>query len=124
MGRRQVKGGPTSRGYGIRHQEERAYRLRRFRPGDPCARCGLPMYGPATELHLDHTDDRTGYLPGLSHARCNTGHGRRRRKQVLPPADPVPPSGYDDLPPYDCTEHGFDRCEFRDEPHHPSGRCW
>jgi hypothetical protein len=37
----------------------------------------MPML-PGQPLDLDHTDDRTAYL-GMSHARCNRGHGRGRR---------------------------------------------
>lgn len=33
----------------------------------PCARCGHPV---GRDFHLDHTDDRTGYL-GPSHPSCN-----------------------------------------------------
>ena len=51
------------------------------RPGQPCARCGLPMY-VAQLLDLDHTDDRTGYL-GLSHRACNRRDGQRKTTAIL-----------------------------------------
>jgi hypothetical protein len=38
-----------------------------------CARCGHLIL-PGEKFHLDHTDDRTGYL-GPSHERCNTSAG-------------------------------------------------
>lgn len=72
--------------YGPKHQAERLARLREFTPGDPCARCGDPMTGPLSTIHLDHTDDRTGYL-GLSHAACNLGAAGRvyaERKRTCP----------------------------------------
>ena len=51
------------------------------RPGQPCARCGLPMY--VTQLlDLDHTDDRAGYL-GLSHRSCNRRAGQRKTTAIL-----------------------------------------
>ena len=51
------------------------------RPGQPCARCGLPMY--VTQLlDLDHTDDRAGYL-GLSHRACNRRDGQRKTTSIL-----------------------------------------
>src|SRR5712672_3554157 len=51
------------------------------RPGQPCARCGQPMY--VTQLlDLDHTDDRTGYL-GLSHRSCNRRDGQRKTTAIL-----------------------------------------
>jgi hypothetical protein len=33
---------------------------------------------PGSDWHLDHRDDRRGYL-GASHARCNTVAGARKR---------------------------------------------
>ncbi len=51
------------------------------RPGQPCARCGRPMY-VSQLLDLDHTDDRTGYL-GLSHRACNRRDGQRKTTAIL-----------------------------------------
>jgi hypothetical protein len=39
-----------------------------------CARCGERI-SPIEDWHLDHADDRTGYL-GPSHVRCNTAAPR------------------------------------------------
>lgn len=78
MGRWQ--GTTTQRGYGRAHQLERERRLTRWHPGDPCARCGQPMWGPADRIHLGHTEDRTGYT-GLEHSDCNTREGARRGNQ-------------------------------------------
>ncbi len=69
-------GTTTERGYGSRHQRERRRQLARWRPGQPCARCGHPMWNPAS-IDLGHTPDRTGYA-GLEHARCNRADGARR----------------------------------------------
>lgn len=69
----------TARGYGSDHQRRRKEMLSRFSPGDPCVRCGWPIADP-TRAHLDHTDDRTGYL-GLAHARCNLAAGARNRRR-------------------------------------------
>ena len=51
------------------------------RPGQPCARCGRPMY-VSQLLDLDHTDDRAGYL-GLSHRACNRRDGQRKTMAIL-----------------------------------------
>lgn len=68
-----MPGDTTRRGYGTAHQRARRNALAAFQPGDPCTRCGLPMW-KRTGLELDHTDDRTGYL-GLAHATCNRRAG-------------------------------------------------
>jgi hypothetical protein len=98
----------------------RARLLRQFRPGQPCARCGAPMLD-ASDVHLDHTDDRRGYL-GLSHAACNTTAPHRRRPPA-PVLDPVPsqwPARELDL----CTDDKV-TCRYggAGKPH-PPGRCW
>lgn len=89
-----MAGRTTSRGYGAAHQK-----LRRRAKAEleqmgrvPCVRCGMPVYAaqpyrppqphvvacksptcPGTcwsTWHLDHTDDRLGYL-GHAHGACN-----------------------------------------------------
>ena len=75
------RGSTEQRGYGTAHRAERKRRLAMFRPGDPCARCGLPMYGPAERIDLGHTADRTAYT-GLEHRSCNRGEGARRGNRM------------------------------------------
>jgi hypothetical protein len=83
-------GTTTERGYGSTHQQLRARLLSVFTPGQPCARCGQPMWGPP--LDLGHTPDRTAYT-GLEHRRCNRGDGARRgnRKRRARRAGPSRP---------------------------------
>jgi hypothetical protein len=56
-----------------------------------CARCGEAI-SPWEEWHLDHNDDRTGYI-GPSHAKCNLSAAGKRSR---PPA----PAGRVDLAEY------------------------
>jgi hypothetical protein len=81
-----AKGSTTQRGYGWPHRKLREALLARWRPGDPCARCGQPMLyrwiiGPdgkqVSAIDLGHTEDRTGYT-GLEHRACNRTEGARR----------------------------------------------
>lgn len=46
-----------------------------------CARCDQPILADQT-WHLDHRDDRNGYL-GPSHSRCNLAAGRRAHQAQL-----------------------------------------
>jgi|SwirhisoilCB1_FD_contig_31_10443577_length_746_multi_5_in_0_out_0_1 hypothetical protein len=80
------QGTTTARGYGSSHQALRARLLAAWKPGQPCARCGQPMwhrwkldqYGRrVTALHLGHTDDRRGYT-GLEHDTCNLRDGQAK----------------------------------------------
>jgi hypothetical protein len=68
----------AARGYGAKHQAERKRRLAALRDGDPCCRCGQPMWRiQAPSLHLDHNDqDRTKYR-GLAHGDCNRNAGAK-----------------------------------------------
>lgn len=75
------KGTTEQRGYGTAHRAERDRRLARWKPGDPCARCGRPMYGPPALIDLGHTADRTAYT-GLEHRSCNRGEGARRGNRM------------------------------------------
>lgn len=43
-------------------------------PGQPCSRCGLPMF-VSQRLHLDHSDDGATWR-GLAHASCNLRAGQ------------------------------------------------
>jgi hypothetical protein len=79
-------GTTTQRGYGYDHVCERNRQLALWRPGQPCARCGRPMWQRwrvakdgrrVSAIDLGHTADRTGYT-GLEHVRCNRGEGAAR----------------------------------------------
>lgn len=75
-GRFKPKADTTARGYGYEHQKARARYAAAHRDTDPCARCGQPLGPMGPSLHLDHDDNRDGYL-GLSHAACNVRAGAR-----------------------------------------------
>jgi hypothetical protein len=87
---RRAPGSTKSSGYDQAHKNRRAAALARLAasPGQPCARCGLPMY--VTQLlDLDHTDDRSGYL-GLSHRACNVAASNRSPRRRLSRAVAAP----------------------------------
>lgn len=71
-------GSAASRGYGHAHRRQRAHLLSRFQDGDPCCRCGQPMYrGQALEAdHHGVAKAMGGLLPdALAHASCNRRAG-------------------------------------------------
>lgn len=80
-------------GYGHRHQQERARLLAALRDGDPCPRCGGPMFR-TDELDVGHVVDvADGGAHGprrLEHAACNrsagAAAGNRRRAGAPAPA--------------------------------------
>ena len=83
-----VKARTAARGYGSRHRAERERRLAAYRPGDICAHGGEPLlWWPLTVarryLHLPHTADRSGYLPGLSCRRHNIAEANRRHGKAV-----------------------------------------
>jgi hypothetical protein len=73
-------GTTTARGYGTPHQKLRKQLIAAFTPGQPCARCGQPIWNPA-EADLGHTDDKMAYT-GLEHQRCNRADGPRRGNKL------------------------------------------
>jgi hypothetical protein len=69
------------RGYGTAHE----YKRKAIEPAvitgqTVCCRCGEPIK-PSDEWHLDHSDDRSGYL-GVSHAYCNLQAAGRKRQEL------------------------------------------
>lgn len=84
------QGKTSERGYGSSHQALRSRLLAAWKPGQPCARCGQPMWHRwkldasgrrVTALHLGHTDDRRGYT-GLEHDTCNLRDGQAKTAAV------------------------------------------
>jgi hypothetical protein len=83
------RGTTGDRGYGHAHRTERERRLAMWRPGDPCARCGQPMWHLQrwskgrliAAIHLGHTADRTGYT-GLEHDQCNESEAATRGNRM------------------------------------------
>jgi hypothetical protein len=68
------RGTRQQRGYDQTHVKLRANWKRKVdRCEVKCARC-RQLILPGETWHLDHTDDRAGYL-GPSHERCNTSAG-------------------------------------------------
>lgn len=71
-----VKGSTTERGYGWSHQQARLDAIKHMPDGQPCTRCGLPMWKAGAKLlDLDHSDDRAGYR-GMAHRACNRRAGQ------------------------------------------------
>jgi hypothetical protein len=67
----------SQRGYGTSHQKIRKKWARIVARGDAlCTRCGVVIL-PTDEWHLDHTDDRSGYL-GAACAFCNRSAGGKK----------------------------------------------
>lgn len=67
------RGSRQQRGYDANHDRTRRKIARLIRRGGQhCARCQLelPPDIPSDQWHLDHDDQRTGYL-GPSHKDCN-----------------------------------------------------
>lgn len=67
--------------YGQSHQVMRRTLIDLMIDGETkCARCRKPMWR-SQRLHLDHNDDRTGYL-GLSHAYCNSAAAGQKAQKL------------------------------------------
>ena len=78
-------GTTVERGYDARHRRERQRVARLIKGGDQvCCRCGnpLPPDIPSSAWHLDHTEDRTGYL-GPAHKECNERAARSKSRQPI-----------------------------------------
>lgn len=93
------------RGYGARHQRQRAYLMRKHKDGAPCSWCGQPMFKnpklnfDGAPLEAEHSEpqkyaqDRQANLADrLLHRRCNRSKGARTTKPE-PPSRPVDASG-------------------------------
>jgi 5-methylcytosine-specific restriction endonuclease McrA len=77
--------GTTTQRLGRNHAPDRRRLLAAHRDGDPCWRCGQPMY-KWQALERDHVVDRArGGIDGpavLAHAHCNRAAGARLRNQM------------------------------------------
>ncbi len=68
----------TQKGYGWAHQQARKRAIEDMTDGQPCVRCGQPMWrSQARTLDLDHSDDRAAYN-GLAHSACNRRAGQAK----------------------------------------------
>lgn len=82
----------TERGYGWTHQQRRTELLDELRDGDPCPRCGEPMYA-WQDLEADHIRWPLAQYPdaladALSHKPCNRRAGAllAQQRRGLPPS--------------------------------------
>jgi hypothetical protein len=82
----------AERGYDAVHRKTRVQWSRIIDAGNGyCCRCGAHI-PPGSAWHLDHTDDRQGYL-GPSHTRCNVSAAARKGSAIAKAFDPrVPPA--------------------------------
>lgn len=67
--------------YDRAHRNARDRYLAAMRDGQPCCRCGRPMYR-GQPLDLDHHDDDPTRYRGLAHARCNRSAGATKGNQL------------------------------------------
>jgi 5-methylcytosine-specific restriction endonuclease McrA len=76
--RRRPRGTTTERGLGWDHVKDKRRLMAAHRDGDPCWRCGRPMY-KWQRLERDHVTPRAlGGMDGpavLAHAYCNRSAG-------------------------------------------------
>jgi hypothetical protein len=79
------RGTTTQRGVGWPHQADKRRLLALHKDGDPCWRCGQPMY-KWQALDRDHIVDRAdGGAEGpavLAHAKCNRSAGGKARHRA------------------------------------------
>jgi 5-methylcytosine-specific restriction endonuclease McrA len=80
------RGTTTQRGLGHTHQKARAAAVIALQDGQPCPRCGRPMWrSQARYLDLDHIIPRsmggTGGPAVLAHRWCNRAAGARITNQ-------------------------------------------
>jgi hypothetical protein len=70
--------------YTYAHQQLRKHLLAQLAadPGQPCARCGRPMF-VWMALDLGHTDGDPSRYHGLEHARCNRKAGQAVTAAIL-----------------------------------------
>jgi hypothetical protein len=114
-------GTTTERGYGAAHRAERERRLALWQPGQPCARCGKPMYGPRSQIDLGHDHVNGGYS-GLEHHHCNRSEGASRGNQARK-STPAVASGWD-VTCKGCGQpyhYAARLCEVCGAHYHPSG---
>jgi hypothetical protein len=74
---RNTRSNTTTRGYGSRHQALRRKLLDQFQPGQPCARCGKPIW-TKTDAQLGHDDHDRSRYNGLEHIACNEATTKRK----------------------------------------------
>jgi ribosomal protein S27AE len=60
--------------WGSEHQKRRAKLIARWRPGDPCSRCGFGMFD-RDRLQLGHPEPGNGMRSALEHDHCNESAG-------------------------------------------------
>ena len=87
-------GTTTQRGYGYAHQQLVRAARAAYVAGQPCARCGKPIW-PAQPVDLGHADGTAKQqYAGLEHRSCNRAAGarlknRRARAQRVPSWQPA-----------------------------------
>lgn len=116
-------GTTAQRGLGAAHQKDRKRLLAIHRDGDPCWRCGQPMY-KSQGLDRDHIVDRAlGGAEGpavLAHRSCNRSAGAKLGNRLQPQLTMAP--GRDTI----CTACGKPysraprRCEICGAHYHPN----
>lgn len=118
------RGTSTQRGLGGDHQADKKRLAALHRDGDPCWRCGQPMY-KWQALDRDHIVDRAlGGTTGpavLAHASCNRAAGARLGNQLRPLNTPRAGAGRDVFCPVCGKKNGRKSraCEICGDHYHP-----
>ena len=122
------RGTTAQRGLGTGHVTDKKRLLALHHDGDPCWRCGQPMY-KTQALDRDHVVDRAlGGAQGpavLAHAACNRGAGAKLGNQLQPRATIA--AGYDVRcktcgKPYHYAARACEVCGVHYHPNHAAQR--